>query len=200
LFETHNETEQALGLPAGALTWRGPFEPERDLLWRKMLAGEISERDYWRQRTREVAEQTGNHWKEMSEFLKAARGACPTKVIRPQALVNIDITRAAGKKLAILSNELNLFYGAGFRSKLSILHHFNVIHDATYTKTLKPDPRAYTNCVTPLDVPASACVFVDDQQRNVAGAQLAGLQAVHFDVTQPDQSYAEALGLLGLNA
>lgn len=30
LFETHDETERALGLPAGTLTWRGPFEPPSD--------------------------------------------------------------------------------------------------------------------------------------------------------------------------
>ena len=28
LFETHALSEAALGLSAGSLTWRGPFEPE----------------------------------------------------------------------------------------------------------------------------------------------------------------------------
>ena len=27
LFETHDISERALGLPAGTLTWRGPFDP-----------------------------------------------------------------------------------------------------------------------------------------------------------------------------
>ena len=55
LFETHEQTEAALGLGKGSLTWRGPFAPETDPLWQSMQAGEISERDYWRVRTEEVA-------------------------------------------------------------------------------------------------------------------------------------------------
>ena len=30
-FERHIVSEQALGLPAGTLTWRGPFDPAGDL-------------------------------------------------------------------------------------------------------------------------------------------------------------------------
>jgi len=47
LFETHGQTEAALGLPAGTLTWRGPFDPASDALWCDMQAGRLSERDYW---------------------------------------------------------------------------------------------------------------------------------------------------------
>ena len=53
LFETHAETEAALGLRPGTLTWRGPFEPDSDPLWQDMLADRVSEREYWRIRTRE---------------------------------------------------------------------------------------------------------------------------------------------------
>ena len=54
LFETHALSEQALGLPPGTLGWRGPFDSAHDALWRRMQAGDISERDYWMARTREV--------------------------------------------------------------------------------------------------------------------------------------------------
>ena len=33
LFETHDLSEAALGLPPGTLTWRGPFDPASDPLW-----------------------------------------------------------------------------------------------------------------------------------------------------------------------
>ena len=36
LFETHDLSEAALGLPPGTLTWRGPFAPETDVLWQAM--------------------------------------------------------------------------------------------------------------------------------------------------------------------
>jgi putative hydrolase of the HAD superfamily len=198
LFETHDLTEAALDLPKGTLTWRGPFDPENDPLWQTMQKGEISERDYWRARTREVGELLGHDWQDMSDFVIAARGADPTPVIRPEALAAIKTARAQGCKLVILSNELDLFYGAAFRKKLPFLNDFDAIVDATYSGILKPDARAYHACIDQLDLPACACVFVDDQLRNIKGAQAVGMQNVHFDVKNPGESYRAALNLLGL--
>ncbi|WP_346894213.1 HAD-IA family hydrolase [uncultured Roseibium sp.] len=199
LFETHPQTEQALGLPPGTLTWRGPFDPDSDPLWRSMQADEISERDYWKTRTREVAGLIGTGWSQMSDFVRAARGASPADVIRPEFLVTLQMVKAAGIRTAILSNELDLFYGADFREKLPFLKDFDVIHDATYTKILKPDPRAYSAVLEDLGLAPDVCVFVDDQARNIAGARAVGLNTVHFNVQTPAESYAEAMKLLGLS-
>jgi putative hydrolase of the HAD superfamily len=198
LFETHDLSEKALGLPTGSLTWQGPFAPEADPLWRAMQADEISERDYWKSRTAEVGKLTGQNWSEMSNFVRAARGAEPDAVIRPEFRTTIAACKAAGVRLAILSNELDLFYGADFREKLPFLKDFEVIVDATYTGILKPDARAYEQVLQELGLPAADCVFVDDQLRNIKGAEALGLPAVHFDVMAPSQSYAEALRLLDL--
>ena len=198
LFETHDLSEKALGIPTGSLTWQGPFAPEADPLWRAMQADEISERDYWKSRTAEVGKLTGQNWSEMSDFVRAARGADPDSVIRPEFRTTIAACKAAGVRLAILSNELDLFYGADFREKLPFLKDFEVIVDATYTGILKPDARAYELVLQALGLPAADCVFVDDQLRNIKGAEALGLPSVHFDVMAPSQSYAEALRLLDL--
>jgi len=198
LFETHDETEAALGLPPGTLTWRGPFDPASDPLWRSMQAGEISERDYWQRRTEEVAALVGADWTRMADFVRAARGACPDKVIRPEARRALDAAKQGGKHVAILSNELDLFYGGGFRQQLPFLAAIDLIHDATHTGVLKPDPRAYRACVDDLGLAPEECVFVDDQPRNVDGARAVGLQAVQFDVRDPCEGYTRALALLGI--
>src|SRR5450755_615560 len=199
LFETHALSEQALGLAPGTLAWRGPFDPQTDALWRDMQADKISERDYWMARTREVGRLVGEDWDRMDTFVQRARGADVQAVIRPEAVTAIHAAKAAGCRLAILSNELDLFYGADFRARLPLLDLFEVVVDATYTRILKPDPRAYALCIEQLGLPARDCVFVDDQLRNVEGARRAGLKVVHFDVMQPKESYREALGLLGLD-
>ena len=198
LFETHAVTERALGLPAGTLTWRGPFDPEGDALWRDMQAERISERDYWLARTREVGRLLGEDWTRMDTFVRRARGADPAAAIRPEAVVAIEAARAAGCRLAVLSNELDLFYGADFRARLPLLSRFELIVDATHTGVLKPDARAYQAVLDGLGVPAHEAVFVDDQLRNVRSAQAVGLQTVHFDVQRPAASYADALTLLGV--
>ncbi|QBM27110.1 HAD family hydrolase [Hydrogenophaga pseudoflava] len=200
LFETHELSEQALGLKPGTLTWKGPFDPATDPLWQDMQAEKLSERDYWMARTREVGRLLGEDWDKMETFVQRARGADVEAVIRPEAVSIICAAKAAGKKLAVLSNELDLFYGAGFRRRLSLLQLFDVIVDATYTGILKPDPRAYAAVTEALGLPAHDCVFVDDQKRNADGGQRAGMQVVHFNVLQPAASFAKARALLGLGA
>ena len=197
LFETHDLTEKALGLAPGTLTWRGPFDPGTDPLWVSMQMGEISERDYWMARTRQVGKLVGEDWTTMMTFVQRARGAEPDLVLRPEARQSILAAKAAGIKLAILSNELDLFYGVEFRKRFPLIGLFDVIIDATYTKILKPDPRAYQMCLDALGLGAQSCVFVDDQKKNVVGARALGIPTVHFDVTEPASSYALAMAMLG---
>jgi len=78
------------------------------------------------------------------------------------------------------------------------MRFFDLVIDATYSKILKPDPRAYQAITEGLGVPAEACVFVDDQRRNISGAVNAGMNTVLFDVQNPAKSYSEALCKLGL--
>jgi putative hydrolase of the HAD superfamily len=193
LFETHDLSERALGLAAGTLDWRGPFDPGSDAPWRAMQAGEMTERDYWRLRMRETGALVGEDWTDFPDFIARVRGADPASVIRPEALDAIAQARAAGCRLAILSNELDLFYGSDFRDRLPFLADFDLIVDATHTGILKPDVRAFGFVTDGLGLPAEACVFVDDQQKNLRGAEEVGMPSVHFDVTRPAESYATAL-------
>ena len=198
LFETQDENERALGLAPGSLTWRGPFDPDGDALWRSMQAGEITERDYYMARAQETGRLVQETWTTLPQFLRRIRGANPVSAIRPEALTAIATAKRHGVKLAILSNELDLFYGQDFRQKLPFLRDFDLIVDATYTGILKPDPRAYALVTNDLTLPAHACLFVDDQIKNVRGAINAGLRAVHFDVTRPADSYRAALAQLAI--
>ncbi len=196
LFETHALSEAALGLAPGSLTWRGPFDPAGDAPWRAMQAGELTERDYWALRMRETGALVGEVWTAFPQFVGRLRGADPAAVTRPEALEAIAKAKATNCRLAILSNELDLFYGKDFRAKLPFLADFDLIVDATYTGILKPDPRAFHLVTEGLGLPASACVFVDDQAKNLRGAAETGMPYVHFDVTRPGDSYSRALALL----
>jgi putative hydrolase of the HAD superfamily len=198
LFETHDLTERTLGLAPGTLRWRGPFDPGTDPLWRAMQAGEVGERDYWLIRAREVGRLVGEDWTSMQTLVQRARGAEPERILRPETLALIEAARAAGCRLAILSNELDLFYGRALRERLDCLRGFHAIVDATYTGVLKPDPRAYRLCLDALGLPAQDCVFVDDQPRNVDGARAAGMTAVLFDVRAPRVACGDAARALGL--
>jgi putative hydrolase of the HAD superfamily len=153
----------------------------------------ITERDYWTTRARETGRLVGKDWQTLPPFLSAVRGNDPSQVIRPEALQAIDAAKRAGHRLAILSNELDLFYGKEFRTKLPFLADFDLIVDATYTEILKPDPRAFAFITSGLSIAAADCVFVDDQLKNIRGGEAVGMTCVHFDVTRPASSYDRAL-------
>lgn len=198
MFETHRMSEKNLGLPPGSLTWMGPFDPDSDPLWASMQRDEITEREYWLTRARETGALLQKHWTTMAEFVKGARGKNTHEIIRPEILPLITAIKNAGKKIAILSNELDLFFGRDLRQSLEFLEDFDVISDATYTNILKPDPRAFESCLNELELPANACVFIDDQMRNVRGGLAVGLRALHLDVKSPQKAFNRALLELGI--
>ncbi len=157
---------------------------------------------FMRRRLREIAPLQRKHLAPARDDGEAAALTVRALTVRYGAVVALDIvskTKAAGARVGILSNELELFYGRETIDNLDILKQMDCLIDATHTHILKPDPRAYALGVEAMGLPACEIVFVDDQARNIEGARKAGLAAVHFDVTRPGESFAEAELLLGLS-
>lgn len=182
LFERHAETERQLGLPSGSLTWLGPLAPETDSLWQAMQRDEISEREYWAARARELGEAVGEKGWDAQRLFRRVRQSDPEAVLRPGIRLLIQDARRRGIRIGILSNELELFHGREFVERLRRLEHFDALVDASNTNILKPDVRAYALAADALNLPAGEILFVDDQFRNIAGAVIAGLQTQHFDL------------------
>lgn len=200
VFERHRETETLLGLAPGSLGWRGPIEPETDALWQAMQRDEITERDYWAARARELGEAIGEPGWDMLAMLTRLRQTDPNAVIRPQIKRLICAARGAGIRVGILSNELELFYGQHFLERMDVLREMEVIIDATHTNVLKPDPRAYALATAAFGLAPQDMLFVDDQRRNVVGALAVGMPALHFDLRDVPGSIAAVAGRLGLAA
>jgi putative hydrolase of the HAD superfamily len=182
LFERHREMERRLGLAPQSITWQGALAPETDSLWQAMQRDEISERDYYATRAREVGEAVGESGWDMATLLRRIRQVDPQSAVRPQMRRLIAVARGRGIRLGILSNELELFYGGDFLPRMRVLEYFDVVIDATHTLILKPDQRAYALAIDALKLPAGEVLFVDDQFRNIAGAVKVGLQTQLFDL------------------
>ena len=196
-FELQPLIERVLGLEKGTLTWRGPFAPETDPLWQSMQRDEIAEREYWQIRIREIGELVGQTW-DILTFNRITKCASPNDIIRPEATETVKLAKDKGLKVGILSNELELFYSRDCLDRMAIIHEFDAIVDATHTKILKPDPEAYHLALEALGTAAQETLFVDDQLRNVMGAQKVGLKTFHFDITQPVACFERIQARLGL--
>jgi len=198
LFEQVGTIEQVYDLKAGTLDdWRGPFDPAVDTVWQDMRAGRISERDYWYTRCRELADLTGEAV-TVTSLLERLRGDDPNRIIRSSIDRLIHDAKAAGRKVGLLTNALELFHGAGITEALDILRLFDGIVDASKTGILKPDPAAYRQALEAIGAAAAESVFVVVQIKNIDGGRAAGLQTVHFDILNPAASVAETRRLLGL--
>jgi len=185
LFETHRATENVLGLPVGSLAWLGPLDPQNDALWRAMQRDEISERDYWAQRALELGRACGEEGWDMLTVQRRVRHQAPEAMMRPAIRALVSAAKRGGIKVGILSNELELFHGKPFLDQLEIMSDIAVLIDGSHSNILKPDRAAYAAAIAAMDMPAAQLLFVDDQFRNIAGAQQAGLQTQYFDLRDP---------------
>jgi putative hydrolase of the HAD superfamily len=163
-----------------------------------MERDEITAREYWQIRAREVGELVGESW-DVVTYNKRTRCTSPEDIIRPEAIETVRLSQAKGIKVGVLSNELELFYGKECVDRMPLMHEFDAIVDATHTKVLKPNPDAYRLGLESLGAAAHETLFVDDQQKNIIGAQQVGLQALYFDVTQPAACYEKIQAHLGLH-
>ena len=74
----------------------------------------------------------------------------------------------------------------------------DAVVDATRTKILKRDPRAYALALESLALAADEVVFIDDQPRNVSGGEAVGITSLHLDITRHQECVAQARALLEL--
>lgn len=199
LFEKHRDTEATLGLPPGSLTWLGPLDPGSDKLWRAMQRDEISERDYWAQRSAQIGRACGEDGWDMFTLLQRVRHAEPNAAVRPQVLNLVRRAAHHGIKVGILSNELELFYGKNFIDQLDIMKEIAVVIDGSHSKILKPTPQAYRVAVAAMGLAAARLLFVDDQMRNIVGAHAFGMQTQLFDLRDPDGTCRAVLSRFGLD-
>ena len=164
-------------------TWRGPFDLATDALFADVAAGRMTERAYWAHRVEELAPVLGGGDPErvMAGIFDAPEG----EVLRQEVLALISDLKAAGLAVGLLTNDLAKFHGGRWEDDLPSLARISPLVDLSHTEILKPHPDAYRAGVDALGVPAGAVLFVDDQPMNVEGAVAAGLQAIHFDVTDP---------------
>jgi putative hydrolase of the HAD superfamily len=197
-FEVLDKVEVALGLPPGTLPWRGPLDPATDQVWQDMQAGRITERDYWALRSAEVGRHVGESW-DMKAFMLRCADILGGSWFREEFVDLLDDARAAGIRRAVLSNELELFHGAEWLDTVPALKRIEVLVDATHTKILKPDRRAYAMVLDAIDVAPARALFVDDQMRNIDGALAAGMAAIHFDIRRPGEIISEIRRALGLS-
>jgi putative hydrolase of the HAD superfamily len=97
-----------------------------------------------------------------------------------------------GIRLALLTNNARE-WEPHWRAKLPIDDIFETVVDSSFVGLRKPDPRIYGVVLERLALPAEACAFVDDLERNVDAARALGFHAIHFRDTEQVVAELDAL-------
>ncbi len=94
----------------------------------------------------------------------------------------IDLMRdlkSEGYRMAMLTNNVREWEPL-WRSMLPVDEIFETVVDSGFVGCRKPESKIYRLTLERLDLPAEACLFVDDVEVNCEGARKAGMSAVHF--------------------
>jgi putative hydrolase of the HAD superfamily len=195
--ELHAKAELHFGLPPGTFSWLGPVDPSTDELWRQMIAGELTEREYWGQRAAEVGATAGQEL-SVSEYMSLLYDPPSDDLIRPAARQTVERALEAGLGVSILTNDMRAFHGREWENGIEFLSLVDHIVDCSDTDILKPDPRAFARAEEIIGAGGKRVLFVDDQPRSVVGAENVGLAGMWFDIANAEGSWAEVAQHIGV--
>ena len=115
-------------------------------------------------------------------------------------LTLVDRVRAAGVVTVLATNQQS-YRGTYIREHLPYDDHFDHQFHSFEIGLAKPDPNYFVHVVETLGVDPAEAVFVDDVLANIRGAKAAGLNGIHFALTDTYGSLRwrlQALGVPGL--
>lgn len=82
-------------------------------------------------------------------------------------------------KLGLLSNTNEWHFEHGIKP-VEVFPLFDTVTLSYEVKAMKPAPEIYYDALRKLDMPAEACVYIDDLEENVVAARNLGMHALHF--------------------
>ncbi|MBK8294924.1 MAG: HAD family phosphatase [Solirubrobacterales bacterium] len=107
----------------------------------------------------------------------------------------IDLIREVrrdGLRTAMLTNNVREWETL-WREMLPVDELFETVVDSAFVGVRKPDPRIYELTLGRVDLPAGACIFIDDMKVNCEAATELGIHAVHFRETAQARAEVHAL-------
>jgi putative hydrolase of the HAD superfamily len=155
----------------------------------EMERGEITEVAFLEQLTESLEPLLG-HRPEMHRFKEIYFEALEPN---PEMIELMRELKDSGYRMAMLTNNVREWEPL-WRSMLPVDEIFETVVDSGFVGCRKPESRIYSLTLERIDVPAEACLFVDDVEVNCEGAERAGIAAVHF--RDNEQAIAEVRAAL----
>jgi putative hydrolase of the HAD superfamily len=146
-----------------------------DLPLFQLERGEISE-DRFIERLEDGLESILGHRPHLHHFRQKFWGALHPN---EEMIALMRELKASGLKMAMLTNNVREWEPL-WRSMLPVDEIFEEIVDSAFVGCRKPEAQIYELTLERIGLPAAACLFIDDLEPNIEGAEAVGMNAVHF--------------------
>ena len=194
-FEAFNRLEAARGLPQDFVRRVNAINPD-DNAWAQFERAAISAAEFdalFAAEARAQGFDLGG-----SEVLAVLAGA-----VRPPMVRALDQLKAAGYRIACITNTVPTGHGAGLARSADrsdaleqIFARFEHVIESSKAGVRKPDPRIYLMMCEKLGLEPAACIYLDDLGVNCKPAAQLGMAAIK--VTGEAQALADLSALLSL--
>lgn len=100
--------------------------------------------------------------------------------VRPEMVAALDTVKAAGYRMACLTNNISGEHASAERSDTiaAIMARFDAVIESSKVGVRKPEPRFYEIACTTLGVRPDECVFLDDLGINLKPAAAMGMTTI----------------------
>lgn len=185
-FDAFLQYEAKIGLPEGFLRKVNATNPDTNA-WALLERNEVSPRDF---NELFLAESTAlGHPVPGADVLQLLAGE-----IRPAMVQALDTVKAAGYRMACLTNNVVGGDGASQERRESIavvMSRFDAVIESSKVGCRKPETRFYEIACETLEVSPHECIFLDDLGVNLKPAAAMGMHTIK--VINPDHALV-ALG------
>lgn len=171
-FEAFNRYEAELGIPTDLIRTVNATNPD-DNAWARLERNEVSPREFDELFAHESAAL--GHEVRGAAVLGLLGGA-----IRPEMVALLDRVKAAGYKVACLTNNTATAHHDAERAGAvaEVMARFDAVVESAKVGVRKPEPRFYEIACELLDVRPDECVFLDDLGVNLKPAAAMGMTTI----------------------
>jgi len=194
-FEAFNRLEAERGLPQDFVRRVNAIDPDSNA-WARFERAEIGAAEFDALFAAEARAQ--GHELGGADVLAVLAGA-----VRPPMVCALDQLKAAGYRIACITNNVPTGHGAGLARSAhrsdaleQIFARFEHVIESSKAGVRKPDPRIYLMMCEKLGLEPKACIYLDDLGVNCKPAAQLGMAAIK--VTGEAQALADLSALLGM--
>ena len=200
-FEAFNHYEAGAGLPRDFIRTVNATNPHTNA-WARLERNDISPAEF--DQAFADASRALGHEVRGADVLALLAGE-----VRPQMVEALDALKAAGYKIACLTNNvvtsdsefgddpaLEVIADDRSAAIASIMDRFDAVVESSKVGVRKPEPRFYEIACELLGVQPADCVFLDDLGINLKPAAAMGMTTIK--VIDPDKALAELSTILDI--